>query len=261
MACAVPPSRGFIPVAYGPDPSQFGELYLPDLAGPNPVVVTIHGGFWRSMYNLGEIQDVAAALPDEGYAVWNIEYRRIGHQGGGYPGTLEDVARAIAYLRVLGPQYGLDLDRVITLGHSAGGHLALWAAGKAIEVGATGFVPVRGAVSLCGVTDLREGWRLNLGQGVIGDFMGGTPSEYPERFAAASPIERLPLGVRQALVHGVEDDTVPAALSERYAEAARAAGDEVMMMPLPNMGHFEVVDPLSPAWPHVLDAARWAFGE
>ena len=142
MACAVPPSRGFIPIAYGPDPSQFGELYLPDAAGPNPVVVTIHGGFWRSMYNLGEIQDVAAALPDEGYAVWNIEYRRIGQPGGGYPGTLQDVARAIDYLRVLAPQYGLDLERVITLGHSAGGHLALWAAGSAMrgrptEVGAT----------------------------------------------------------------------------------------------------------------------------
>ncbi|MFN8484741.1 MAG: alpha/beta hydrolase [Anaerolineae bacterium] len=265
MACAVPPSRGFIPIAYGPDPSQFGELYLPDAAGPNPVVVTIHGGFWRSMYNLGEIQDVAAALPDEGYAVWNIEYRRIGQPGGGYPGTLQDVARAIDYLRVLAPQYGLDLDRVITLGHSAGGHLALWAAGgMPTEVGATrgaaGGVRLVGAVSLCGVVDLREGWRRDLGQGVIASFVGGSPDEYPERYAAASPMAMLPLGVRQALVHGVEDDTVPMALSEGYAEAARAAGDDVMLLPLPGMGHFEVVDLLSPAWPHVLDAVRWALG-
>ena len=269
MACAVPPSRGFIPIAYGPDPSQFGQLYLPDAAGPNPIVVTIHGGFWRSLYNLSEIQEVAAALAEEGYAVWNIEYRRIGQPGGGYPGTLQDVARAIAYLRVLAPQYGLDLDRVITLGHSAGGHLALWAGGMPTEIGATGGatrvgvtdrVPLVGAVSLCGVTDLREGWQRNLGQGVIGDLIGGTPDQYAERFAVASPIEMLPLRVRQALVHGVEDDTVPVALSERYVEAARAAGDEVMMLALLNMGHFEVVDPLSPAWPHVLDAVRWAFG-
>ncbi|MFN8497695.1 MAG: alpha/beta hydrolase [Anaerolineae bacterium] len=292
MACAIPPSRGFIPVAYGPDPSQFGDLYLPDVAGPNPVVVTIHGGFWRSMYGLGEIQDVAAALADAGYAVWNIEYRRIGQPGGGYPGTLEDVARAIDYLGVLGPQYGLNLNQVITVGHSAGGHLALWAAGRPTEVGATGgagagrptevgatrgagakrptevgattgataSVAVRGAVALCGVVDLGEGWRRDLGQGVIGSFIGGSPMERPERYAAASPMAMLPLGVRQALVHGVEDDTVPLALSEGYAAAARAAGDDVMLDALPGMGHFEVVDPLSPAWPHVLAAVEWAFG-
>lgn len=241
---------------YGPGRWHFGDLRLPSGAGPHPVVLAIHGGYWRALYGLEYFGHACAALTAAGYATWNIEYRRLGNWGGGWPGTFTDVALATDFLRTLARSYPLDLARVVTLGHSAGGHLALWTAARArIPATAPLATPdplrVHAAVALAGVVDLRRAWELRLSGGVTRRLVGGTPERYPERYAAASPIELLPLGLRQTLLHGAEDSIVPLEISVRYVAAAQARGDTAELLTLPGVGHFEPVDPTSAAWPAV----------
>ena len=177
--------------------------------------------------------------------------------GGGWPATFADVAAAIDHLAVVEGELPLDLDRVVTIGHSAGGHLALWAGARpGLPDGAPGARPavrVTHAVAQAGVSDLGEAARLGLGGGAVRRLLGGTPVERPEPYALGSPLERLPLGVPQLLVHGEEDDTVPVALSRRYAQAAAASGDRVDLSTLPGVAHFEHIDPSSQAWKIVTD--------
>jgi acetyl esterase/lipase len=247
-------------IAYGPLPQQFGELLLPTGPGPHPVLVTLHGGFWRARYDLEYFGVVCDALAAAGVATWNVEYRRLGQEGGGWPGTLQDVAAAVDHVRELAARFPLDLERVGALGHSAGGHLALWAAGRARIPSASPLSAAQPlslccAVALAGVCDLRRAWELRLSSNVTEDFLGGTPRAVPERFAAASPAELLPLCVPQVLIHGTEDDSVPYQMSVGYDSAARAAGDEVALVTLAGAGHFEMVDPATPEWAAVRDAA------
>jgi acetyl esterase/lipase len=231
---------------YGSHFHQFGDLVVPDGAGPFPVAVIVHGGFWREQYALDLMDDHARDLARRGFAAWNVEYRRVGEvSGGGYPVTLEDVAAAIDALA--GFDAPLDLDRVVAIGHSAGGHLALWAAGRADAA-----VRLAGAVSQAGVSDLREADRQNLGDGAAFEFMGGHADELPDAYAAASPIERLPLHVPVLLVHGEEDDRVPASMSASYAEAARAGDDEVELVLRPGEDHFVHLDVDGAAWGDVV---------
>lgn len=232
-------------VAYGPDRLQFGDLRLPKGAGLHPVVLVIHGGFWRAAYNLDHIGSLCAALTRAGFATWNLEYRRIGDPGGGWPGTLEDVAGGARHLRILAEPHRLDLDRVVALGHSAGGHLALWLAAQSEAV------RLKGVVSLAGVADLRRAWELRLSRGVAGELLGGGPEEVPDRYRRASTIELLPLRVAQRLIHGTRDDIVPIEIARRYLDAARAAGDDARLIELPGAGHFELVDPRTPEWREV----------
>src|SRR5262249_49354975 len=159
------------------------------------------GGFWRAKYDLSYIRPVCEALAAAGLATWNIEYRRIGHDGGGWPGTFDDVAAAVDCLASIAAEFNLDLGHVITIGHSAGGHLAFWLASEKKWL--------KGAIALAGVVDLRRAWELRLSSTVVADFLGGTPHEVPDRYAFASPIERLPLGIPQMLFHGTEDSSVP----------------------------------------------------
>jgi acetyl esterase/lipase len=249
-------------VVYGGESCQFGELRLPTgRHGPLPVVVVIHGGFWRSRYSLALMNPVAAALTSAGVATWNIEYRRIGNPGGGWPGTFQDVAQAVDYLRDMGPAHNLDLRRVVTLGHSAGGHLALWAAGRSrSDQGSprteASPLPIQGAVSLAGVTDLRRAFELGLSDGIVATLMGGAPDEVPERYAASNPSQLLPMGIPQVLVHGTHDPTVPFEVSQRYQSSATQMGDEVTLVTLPGAGHFEVIDPRSQEWPIVVETVR-----
>lgn len=231
---SLPPVPADHRLFYGSDPLQFGELRLPQTAGPHPVVVIIHGGFWRNRYNLDHITHLAAALTKAGAATWSLEYRRIGDTGGGWPGTGEDILRGIGHLQKIANQYPLDLARVVVVGHSAGGHLALWAAQK---------TRLKGVVSLAGVADLREAWERKLSDSVVADFLGGSPAEAPDRYRDASPIEHLPLRTPVRLIHGAKDDIVPVAISERYEAAARAKGDDVELIRLPQAGHFELIDP------------------
>lgn len=258
---ALPPPTADTRIAYGPDSHQFGDLRLPGGRGPHPVVIVIHGGFWRARYDLEHIGHVCAALTAEGFATWSLEYRRIGNTGGGWPGTLQDVSHGANHLSSLASAYRLDLDRVVTLGHSAGGHLALWLAGRRrVSVGNPLYehdpLPLRGVVSLAGVADLRHAWELRLSNGVVEDLLGGPPEQFRERYASASPAELLPLGVRQVLVHGTDDANVPFSLSQRYHAAAVAAGDDAALVTLPGAGHFEVIDPRSSEWPRVVEAVR-----
>ena len=239
---------------YGTDPLQFGELFLPQGSGPHPVVILIHGGFWRAAYRLTLMGGLAEDLARRGIAAWNIEYRRVGDPGGGWPGTLLDVALATDYLQVIASSYNLDLQRVVTVGHSAGGHLALWLAARSrIPLESTIAVKgsplaLAGAVSLAGAVDLKHVWQLNLGQGAVRDFLGGGFDEVPERYSVASPAALLPIGVPQVLIHGTEDDRVPLIVSQDYTRQATEAGDPVLLIELPGADHFVVIDPHSAAW-------------
>lgn len=252
-------------IAYGVDPQQFGDLWLPHEPGPHPLLVFIHGGYWRARYDLGHAGFLCQAFAQAGIAVWNVEYRRLGNPGGGYPGTFQDVARAIALGSELADRFALNIQRgVAVAGHSAGGHLALWAAGAHRlpldhPLRAPDPLPLCAAISLGGITDLRRAWEMALSDQVVTELLGGGPDQVPERYAAASPIERLSLGVPQIIMHGTEEEVVPTEFAERYAEAARAAGDDISLLWLPGMGHFDPIDPRSPAWPIVHGAVAQAL--
>jgi acetyl esterase/lipase len=247
-------------VAYGPGSSQFCELFVPKTtspgrAGPYPVVVLVHGGFWRAHYDRTLQWHVAGDLCERGFAVWNVEYRRVG-DGGGWPATFEDVAAAVDALDGTGDER-LDLGRVVIVGHSAGGHLALWAAGRAgLPDGAPGAGPrVRpvAAVAQAGVVDLDEASRLRLSYAAVHELLGGSPDEQPERYELASPRRRLPLGVPLLLVHGDRDGNVPVEMSQAFAAAAEAAGDECELVVVSGEGHAEHLEPDSRMWRAVVE--------
>ena len=221
--------------AYGPHPEQFCELFAPAGAGPHPVAVMLHGGFWKAQYDRTQTHPLCADLAARGWAAWNVEYRRMG-DGGGFPATLEDVATAVAAVPGAPP-------RVVAIGHSAGGHLAAWLGAR-----------VDAVVAQAGVVDLRLGAELGLSDGVVERFLGGLDDE---RFRAASPAERLPLGVPVLLTHGGRDDIVPPVISERFAIAARAAGDSVDLVVDPEADHFAHLDPAQPLWQAVV---AWLAG-
>ncbi len=251
-------------VAYGPEPMQVGDLSRPLVDGPRPVVVLIHGGYWRLGFTRTAMEDLARDLVRAGYAVWNIDYRRFGEVGGGWPGTVDDVAAGIDHLATLAPSRNLDLDRVAVIGHSAGGQLAIWA-GARPHAGpdAPGAAPVvvpKAVVSLAGVVDLvASAHSTEPGGGVelrraIEDFLAATPDQAPTRYALASPMELVPIGVPQLILHGSADDRVPIDQSERYAAASSAAGDATQIIELDGADHFQVLQSTKAWWDQVL---RW----
>jgi len=242
-----------IRIQYGSKAFQYGELYLAQGAhGKTPIVVLIHGGFWRAAYKLSLMRGLARDLAQQGITAWNIEYRRVGNANGGWPNTMLDVALATDYLRTLAPHYGLDAERVVTVGHSAGGHLALWVAARqritAGELQAQDPLHIVGAVSLAGCTDLDYVAQLGLGRGAAVELLGGEPQAVPERYAMASPAALLPLRVPQVLIHGTQDNNVPFDVSQFYTRKAIEAGDDVMLIELPGADHFVVIDPTSESW-------------
>ncbi len=226
-------------IFYGSDPLQFGDLRLPSDKGPHPLVINIHGGFWRAAYDLEHNGHLCEALRLKGVATWSIEYRRIGNPGGAWPGTFDDVKAAAEHVKVLARQYSLKVKRTIAMGHSAGGQLALYL-GAELKL-------VKGVISLAGVADLRRAQELKLSNEVVKDFLGGSPGEVPDRYKQASPIERLPLKKPTVLIQGEKDNIVPPEIASRYAEAALKAGDKVKLDLLP-CGHFDLIDPASPHW-------------
>ncbi len=252
-------------LAYGAGPLQFGELRLPSGGGPHPVAVVVHGGCWLAEYDLGHVSSLAAALAEAGVATWSVEYRRVGDDGGGWPGTFLDVAAAADHLRALAAEFHLDPDRVVAVGHSAGGHLALWLAARHRlppddPLRGRYPLPLVGVVALAGIPDLAA-YAAPAGCGAaVPGLLGGAPDEVPERLRRASPIELVPLGVPQTLVVGELDTIVPAGHARSYAVAARSAGDRVDVRELPDLGHFELIAPASTAWPSVRDAVLEMVG-
>ena len=241
-------------VHYGAHPQNFVDFRFPKGTGPFPVLLVVHGGFWSSAYDLTHMGHLCARLTSNGAITCNLEYRRIGDPGGAWPGTFQDVATATDYVfDRMSSDPRFDLGRTVALGFSAGGHLALWLSSRH-KVGEDspllsrpkGFF--RGVVSLAGLTDLRAAWNLRVGDGVVRRLMGGTPEEVPERYDAGSPIELLPTGVKQVLIHGANDENVPVSQSEGFVERARKVGDEPLLFKLEETGHFELVDPESSAW-------------
>jgi acetyl esterase/lipase len=191
---------------------------------------------------------LASDLAGRGIAAWNVEYRRVGQEGGGWPGTFEDVAAALDHLAELD---AVDAGRVATCGHSAGGHLALWLAARQLRADAPGGDPrVRpvAAISQAGVCDLETAWREDLGNGAVSGLLGAL-AEVPERYAAASPGSLAPLGVPQLLVHGTADDIVPVSQSRRHAERDPLAE----LVELDGADHFDVVDVTHPGWSSVVE--------
>jgi acetyl esterase/lipase len=242
------------PLAYGDDPAQFGVLHLPPGAGPVPVVVVVHGGYWRASYGLELGTPLAVDLTNRGVAAWNVEYRRVG-AGGGWPATFADVAAAVDLLPddVRKAANGrLDLDRVVLLGHSAGGHLAVWAASRErLRDGSVAAAPrVRpvGTVAQAGVLDLVAAAQQGLGGGAVVDLLGGTPATVADRYARASPAALVPAAGPVVCVHGDADTVVPLDQSQRYVTAATAARGEARLRVLPGVDHFAVIDPAHPAW-------------
>ncbi|MEU2347900.1 prolyl oligopeptidase family serine peptidase [Modestobacter sp. NPDC049651] len=241
---------------YGPHPDQFLELTLPAGEGPAPVVVVLHGGFWRARYGIELARPLAADLAGRGWAAVAVEYRRVG-AGGGWPQTLEDVAAAIDALPGLAEAGRLDLRTVAVVGHSAGGHLAGWAAGRGRlpdeAPGAAPRVPVTAAVLQAGVLDLEAAVEEHLGDGATVDLLGGRPDELAGRYLTADPVRLLPTGVPVLCVHGAADTTVPLEQSERFVEAATAAGDAAELLVVPG-DHMVVLDVTTPGWQ---DTVEW----
>ena len=233
-------------LAYGPDPNQDGDLWCPAGAGPHPVAVLFHGGFWYHAWERDLMDGLAADLARRGVAVWNVEYRRVG-AGGGWPVTGEDAARATDHLVALAPVYDLDLGRVALLGHSAGAQLALWVAAR----GRRGEVHPRLVVGLATIGDLEQAMTDRIGGGSVGRFLGVGRGDLDVALGNASPRARVPIGVPQVLAHAADDEVVPLSQTTDYADAARAAGDDVTVVPLDRGGHFDLIDPGKPAWVEV----------
>ncbi len=252
-------------ITYGSDPSQYAELRVPDGSGPHPLVVLIHGGCFKAAY--ATARDFAAmgdALKDDRIATWNIEYRRLGQTGSGWPGTYLDVGQALDHVRAIASEYHLDLGRVVVVGHSAGGHLAMWTAArrrlpKASALYVADPLPVRGVMDLAGPVDITaniSGYEALCRDTVITSLLGGTPAAVPDHYAHASAIKLLPLGIPQVLVLGSHEDFVPLTLVDAYVLAATQAGDQVRRILIPGAGHFEIASPLSFTWPQIKSAIR-----
>jgi acetyl esterase/lipase len=255
-------------IAYGTDPLQFGELRVPAKPGPHPLAIVIHGGCWVAKLSnldaravaIDNMRPLAAALTDAGIATWNIEYRRVGNTGGGWPGSFQDVARAADFVRTLAKENQLDLKRVIAIGHSAGGHFAMWLAARP-KIAKTSDLYVKDPLRLSGVVDLDGPADLKAviplqqpicGSPVITDLLGGSPDQQPSRYHDASPVELLPLRVRQEFFAG----QMFASLVEPYEAKTKQSGDSIHTTVLPKANHFVFIDPQSDVWPQVMASVR-----
>lgn len=229
-----PPPAADARIPYGPEPLQFGDLRVPAVEGPFPLALVLHGGYWQATYNVIHTGRLCEALTAEGFATWNVEYRSIGVPGGEWPGPGEDLRLALSYVDCLPFEHD---GQTLLVGHSAGGQLALWAAKQASL----------GVVALAPVSDVRDAVERRGPDSAPARFMT------PEHYAGGSPIELLPLGVRQIVIHGTADDSVPYEMSERYAEAA---GGEAELVTLDGVGHFDLIDPQAKGFAETLKAVH-----
>jgi acetyl esterase/lipase len=231
-------------VAYGLDNNQFMDLRLPESERPHPLAIVIHGGYWRAKYDLQYTGHLCAALTAKGIATANLEYRRVGNPGGGWPGTFSDVRAAYQFLGQNARRYDFDSKRVSVIGHSAGGQLALCLAAQETGIGS--------AISLAGVLDLQQAYALHLSHDAVVEFLGGTPAEVQDHYREADPM-KLKIAARQWILHGTTDADVPLGLSRSYAQAK--TNERLTLIEIAGATHFDLVDPRSAAWKRVKRAA------
>jgi len=241
---------------YGDAEAQVADLWLPEGPAPTRTAVLVHGGYWQPGYDRSLEDPLVPVLLDAGWAVWNVDYRATGVDGGGWPGTLEDVAAAVDLLAQAASEHGLGLDRTAFVGHSAGGHLALWAAARghlppgapgAVAAGSSAVLPAA-VVAQAAVADLVSADRRQLGGGAVAGLLGGRAGDVPERYAAADPVRLVPFGVPLLVITGDADTSVPPSQSAALADAALAAGDDVEHVVVPGEDHFAHLDPASRCW-------------
>lgn len=241
-------------VPYGDEELQVGELRTPLSQDTFPLVIFIHGGCWLSDYNLDHVSAACADLVKAGYAVWTPEYRRVGDDGGGYPNTFTDIQASVNFARTLADIYPLDLENVVVMGHSAGGHLALWLATqgnltKNSQLYNPNPLPLKGVISLAGITDLAAYDKVgNDCSTAVVKLMGGSTTEMKSRYYKGSPINLLPANIPIRMIHGDQDNIVPISQSTVFAKKAKAKGDDVQVLTVEGGGHFDMVSPHSAAW-------------
>lgn len=252
-------------IQYGSDPKQFGDLRIPKGKGPYPVLVVIHGGCWTSsIANMDFMSPFSEAFTKEGLATWNIEYRCIDNPGGGWPGTFNDIGQAIDYLRVLAPQYHLDLNNVVVIGHSSGGHLALWTGArkclnKESDLYVSNPLPLKTVINLAGPGDLRgflEAQDKICGSKVIDKLLDKPSGKMEQHLLQASAYEMLPLTTNQQLIVGENDLAASVESMNKYLEKAKRLGDKIEFVSIKEAAHFEVVDPRTPAWDTIKNTVK-----
>jgi len=231
-------------VAYGSDPNQFADLRIPKAKGPHPTIINIHGGFWRAKYNLDHTGHLCAALTSKGIATANLEYRRVGNEGGAWPNTFADIRTAYQFLRQHAAKHSLDPQRMVVMGHSAGGQLALCLAAHEPSV--------TRVVSLAGVVNLQRAYQLHLSNDAVVEFLRGTPSEVPDHYREADPMHLSIPHARQWLVHGSADHVIPPAFSRDYVSAKQKRTarekEDVHLLEIFGADHFDLIDPRTSAW-------------
>jgi acetyl esterase/lipase len=241
LTLAPPPAD--VRLAYGSDPNQFGDLRFPKSKGPFPVVMNIHGGFWRAKYDLAHAGHLCGALTAKGLATWNLEYRRVGNEGGGWPGTFEDIGKGFRFLPQVAKKYNLDPTRALVMGHSAGGQLAVCLAAHEPAV--------KRVVSLAGVVDLQGAWEQHLSNDAVVEFLGGKPKDVPEHYHDADPMQLAIPQATQWFIHGLADDVVPPTFSRNYVQEKQKKKEDAHLLEISQAGHFELIDPRSEAWTKV----------
>ena len=242
------PPPADVRLAYGSEPTQFGDLRLPKGKGPFPVAMNIHGGFWRAKYDLLHAGHLCAALTAKGIVTWNLEYRRVGDPEGGWPATFNDIVAGYRYLHQIENRYHLNTEKIAVMGHSAGGQLALCLAAHVPDV--------KRVVSLAGVVDLARTYELHLSHDAVVELLGGTPEQVPDHYRDADPMTLPMPHARQVLLHGSLDDTVPPDFSRRYVETKKKIHEDARLVEIPKADHFDLIDPLSGAWKEVEAAVR-----
>jgi acetyl esterase/lipase len=254
---SAPPVAADQRLRYGPESEQFADLYFAPDKTHAPLAINIHGGYWRARYSLAHAGPFCAALAARGINTANIEYRRVGSVWPGsptreppadpsWPRTFEDVRNAYLYLLQSAADWGIRSAPAVIVGHSAGGQLALCLAAHEKSV--------RNCVSLAGALDLRRAFELHLSNDAVIEFLGGTPTQVPEHYREASPMELTIATARQVIVHGLADEVVPVAISRDYSAAKRKRDEQAEFVPIPHAGHFDLIDPRSTAFATVADA-------
>ena len=245
----LPPPPADARLHYGSDPNQFLDLRLPKTKPPYPLAINIHGGFWRAKYDLTHAGHLCAALTAKGLATANLEYRRVGNDGGAWPGTFADIRAAYQFLRMVARPHNLDKQKFVIIGHSAGGQLALCLAAHEATI--------TRVISLAGVVDLQRAFQLHLSNDAVVEFLRGTPTEVPDHYREADPMQLAIPQARQWLVHGAADDIVPTAFSRDYVTSKQksAEKEDVHLLEIAAAGHFDLIDPRTPAWKQVEQTA------